>query len=95
MSKRAKRPPVVINLEAELHGHAICYANDQDRAWFEAHPDQDTYCRPPFEHELCDPRAAAAGRCQPVVVPAGRQCLVRVVQVAPGVRFRLPVVVVA
>jgi hypothetical protein len=52
-------------------------AADDDRIWFEQHPGETERIRPPFPNELdgIDPNCS----------------LLRVVQIAPGVRMRKPV----
>jgi hypothetical protein len=45
----------MIDLRADLHGHAIDYACDVDRRWFRLHPEAARYLRPAIEHEHCLP----------------------------------------
>jgi hypothetical protein len=81
----------VLDFSADLHGHVIEYACDQDRRWFDEHPGETCYVRLAVEHELCDPRAAAQGRCVPAfTVPAGARLVIKVTQVEPGFRLRRP-----
>jgi hypothetical protein len=55
------------------------YASDMDRLWFEQHPGQDERVRSPFPNEWTFTDATCTQ--------------VRVVQLAPGVRARMPVLV--
>jgi hypothetical protein len=78
------------DLPADLHGHAVDYACDQDRAWFAAHPSAVGYTRLPFAHEFCCPVCVADGRgCRSL---AGRVIAVRVQAIGPGVRACSPIV---
>lgn len=47
--------PTTIDLRADLHGHAVDFACDQDRRYFVEHPDATWYSRPAIDHELCVP----------------------------------------
>jgi hypothetical protein len=79
-----------VDLSADLHGHAIDYTCDQDRAWFAGHPSAGGYIRPPIPHEWCCPLCLADGRgCRSV---AGRVVGVRVQAIGPGLRTRSPIV---
>jgi hypothetical protein len=79
------------DLSADLHGHAVDYANDADRSWFVAHPSAVAYVRPALDHEWCCPLCVADGRgCRS---PAGRVVAVRVQAIGRGMRVRSPVVV--
>jgi hypothetical protein len=69
-----------IDLRADLHGHAIDYACDQDRRFFAEHPDLDVYERDGIEHELCLPGH-----------PCSTPRRVLVYQYEPGVRARFAV----
>jgi hypothetical protein len=53
------------------------YASEMDRIWFEQHPGATERLRPPYPAEL--------------VMCGGACAHVRVRQVAPGVRMRMPV----
>jgi hypothetical protein len=82
-----------LDLRHDLHGHAIEFACDQDRAWFESHPDESCYIREPVEHEWCI--SDADGRCVSVVdPPPGATFLVEVFMIGPRVRARRPIFVV-
>ncbi len=85
-----------LDLRSDIHGRAIEFANDIDRAFFADHPDVHAYIRPPVEHELCNPIAAADGHClRGDLCEPGYLVFVRVFSVETGVRFRQPVVVPA
>jgi hypothetical protein len=45
--------PQPLDLRADLHGHALDFAADLDRAYFAANPDAESYTRQPVEHEWC------------------------------------------
>jgi hypothetical protein len=82
-----------LDLRHDVHGHAIDFACDRDRAWFESHPEETRYTRESFEHEWCIPDAD--GRCVSVVdPPPGTTVLVEVSVVGPGLRARRPIFVV-
>ena len=83
-SQRSPRSPdpTTIDLRADLHGHAIDFACDQDRRYFRHHPDAVSYQRPAIDHELCIPGSPC------VVISPGSVIWVSVTQIAPGVRTR-------
>lgn len=58
--RRSHRPGPVLVHDA-LHQLAQGYVIDNDRAWFDARPDETVRYRPAFDHEFCDP--AAYPRC--------------------------------
>lgn len=90
--KRGRGRPEPIDLRADLHGHAADYISDIDRAWFRDHPQRTSYVRAALEHELCNPHAAAEGRCEPVLTaPLGATVMIEVVKLGDGVRVRRPV----
>lgn len=68
-----------VDLRADYHGHAIEYACDLDRAYFKDHPGAAEYVRAAVDHEVCVPGG-----------PCLRASRVRVIQVEPGVRLRIP-----
>lgn len=73
----------VIDLRADLHGHATDYASDLDRAWFAEHPGAQRYQRAPVDHEFCAPGLLSCTEATGVV-------LVVVTQIRPGLRTRAP-----
>ena len=90
----------VVDLSTDLHGHAVDYACDLDRAWFADHPGEDTYYREAVEHEWCRAAAGETGDCHlafdmpPVPPGLTSTVMVEVTQVADGIRLRQPYLVI-
>lgn len=78
-----------LDLRADVHAHVADYVMDVDRLYFDAHPGEPVYVRPPLEHEWCCWRCATEGRCRPAV---GTVVAVHVTNLGPGVRARRPIV---
>jgi len=84
---RLRRTP--FDLRADIHGRAVDFANDLDRAFFEQHPGTRTCTRPPVEHEWCGP--GADGTCTPLPGSTpGTVAAVTVVLLGDGLRARIP-----
>jgi hypothetical protein len=93
---RRQRPT---DLRADLHSHVTAFVADDDRRWFEEHPDETVRHRPAVPHEWHDPDAAP--NCVPLFHPpefleaVEPTLMVEVTLVAPGARRRSPYYVLA
>lgn len=69
-----------------FHENILDQVSEDDRQWFDDHPQADRRLRAPVEHEFCNPDH------WPACVPTGTGLIVRVEvhQIQPGVRSRQP-----